>query len=257
MAVAERRMLADEYLREGTLTTFAGIQFDSDNPYSYLEAKRLLKLLMEDLRKRKSLAKRLGADLAASGRSAITGTQGDSVWDYIPLAKAKSNDNFTSYPHLTLAIRRDRVIVQITVPNGLDRGLRRAFLGGGYDIFATMVSAFQENSHEVLKYDKNARPFVEILQRHYPSQRSPPISDAELKFDPRTAYGDVKGVKKQEEWLRAVYDALSNRRSNLQLGIGWGFQYDSSVTVSHPQFADVVEHSWSSCRPVLEAMRLV
>lgn len=257
MEVAERRMLADEYLNEGTLTTFAGIQFDAENPYGYLEAKRLLKLLMEELRKRQLLARQLGANLVAPGRSAITGTQADSVWDYIPLVKAQDKSNFTSHPHLTLAILRDRVIVQITVPNGLDRSLRRALLDGGYDAFKAMVSEFHRNTAPVLKFDTGARAFVEILQRHYPTQRSTPISDAELKFDPRTALGNRNGVKMQEEWLKAAFASFSNRRSNLQLGIGLGFHYRSSSSVKQAQFADVAERSWLACKPVLATMGLV
>lgn len=53
MEIAEGRMAADEYLTDGTLTMFSGIDFSDKNPYTYLEAKRVLKLLMEELRKNK------------------------------------------------------------------------------------------------------------------------------------------------------------------------------------------------------------
>ena len=43
-------MVDDGYLLEGTLTTFTGIPFDADYPYDYFEAKRLLRLLMLELR---------------------------------------------------------------------------------------------------------------------------------------------------------------------------------------------------------------
>jgi hypothetical protein len=247
------------WVAAGALTTFAGIQFDAgkENPYSYSEAKRLLGLLMEELRKRKRLANQLGANLVAPGRPAITGAQSDIVWNYIPLVKAQGKSNFTSYPHLTLAIRRDRVIVQVTIPNGLDRSLRRALLSGGYDGFKAMVNAFQRSTAPILKLDSGARPFVEILQRHFLSRRSPPISDAELKFDPRTVVHDKNRIKIQEEWLKATFEVFSNRRSNINIGIGLAFPYGASSSVRNSAFADVVEKSWLACRPILTSMGLI
>ncbi|PLW68270.1 hypothetical protein [Pseudohalioglobus lutimaris] len=38
MEIAERKWSAEAYLKEGTLTEFAGIHFDEQNPYSYGEA---------------------------------------------------------------------------------------------------------------------------------------------------------------------------------------------------------------------------
>lgn len=257
MAVAERRMLADEYLKEGTLTTFAGIQFDTENHYTYLEAKRLLKLLMNELRKRHRLKKKLGANLAAPGRSSITGKRSDSVWDYIPLARAQSNDTFTSHPHLTLSIQEDQTIVQITVPNGVNRSLRKALLNGGYDGFKVMLEAFLINATPILKTDTGARPFLGVLQRHYKTQRSVPIRDAMLEFDPRTALKTGNGVKVQEQWLKATYDAFSKPKSNLQLAIGLAFPYRSSSLIKHASFVEIAERSWLACRPVLAKMGLM
>ena len=57
LEVAERRFVEQEYLKEGTLTTFTGIPFSRENPYNYPEGKRLLKLAMDDLRQRKALVR--------------------------------------------------------------------------------------------------------------------------------------------------------------------------------------------------------
>ncbi len=81
--VAEERMIEDEYLREGALTTFSGIPFDVDRPYTYLEAKRLLRLLMAELREDSHLDA-VGADRSRPGRKAITGSGQDSVWIVCP-----------------------------------------------------------------------------------------------------------------------------------------------------------------------------
>jgi hypothetical protein len=112
----ERRMVEDEYLSEAALTHFSGISFDAEHPYTYQEGKRLLKLAMQELRKRKVLDKELGANLSGSGRSSITGTRRDGVWDFIPLKAARTAELFTNCSHLTLSIGTDRLWPIVTVP---------------------------------------------------------------------------------------------------------------------------------------------
>jgi hypothetical protein len=55
MEVAERKWPADGYLKEGTLTESAGVHFDENNPYNYAEAKRLIRLMMDELRRHPDL----------------------------------------------------------------------------------------------------------------------------------------------------------------------------------------------------------
>lgn len=50
--VLEAKLVRNDYLKGGTLTVFAGIPFGKDEPYTYLNAKRLLRLAMDELRKR-------------------------------------------------------------------------------------------------------------------------------------------------------------------------------------------------------------
>lgn len=256
MEIAEGRMLSDGYLREGTLTVFSGIHFDDQNPYGYVEAKRLLKLLMEGLRKSQALHTHLGIQLNAPGRGAITGSKNDGVWDFIRLAIAQGEDSFTKYPHLTLSIESDRVIVQISIPNAVDRQLRRNLIEPGFDIFRNTVGEFLKKIKPVLKADTGAYPFLMLLQRHYPSQRSAPIRDAILEFDPRTAiHDDASSVKLQEQWLKATFEAFSNHpQSNIQLGIGVKFPYRESKAVTDAKFIQVVEQTWLACKPVMVAM---
>ena len=117
--VAENRLVEEGYLKEGTLTIFSGIPFGDDEPYSYPEAKRLLKLMMEDLRTRKDLVRDLRMDPKGQGRSAITGKNGVAVWDFLWLHNSSDKDVFTHSPHLTLVVSHDRVTAMITVPNGI------------------------------------------------------------------------------------------------------------------------------------------
>jgi len=99
--ILETKLVDEKYLKEGTLTMFAGIRFDKDNPYEYHEAKRLLRLAMDELQQRNNLKRELGMDPEGNRRPAITGREGRGVWDFLPLAKAKDAKNFTEFPHLT------------------------------------------------------------------------------------------------------------------------------------------------------------
>ena len=65
LEVAERKFSNEGYLREGTLTTFTGFAFGRNELYAYPEAKRLLRLAMNELRRRKDLVDTLGVDPTA------------------------------------------------------------------------------------------------------------------------------------------------------------------------------------------------
>ena len=69
------------------------------------------------------------------------------------------------------------------------------------------------------------------MQRRYQTQRSVPYLDAVIDFDPRVTFGADKPqigppIKEQQEWARAAYELLRNKRSNLQFQIGVEFYYD-------------------------------
>ncbi len=61
------------------MTYFSGIPFGKDQPYNYLEAKRLLNLALGKLRQRKDLQQELGMDPEGKGRPAITGKDSEGV----------------------------------------------------------------------------------------------------------------------------------------------------------------------------------
>jgi hypothetical protein len=257
MTVAEGRMVAAEYLKEGTLTSFEGLPFDRENPYTYREAKRILGLLMGEMRTRRQLADRLGADLEAPGRKAITGTDANSVWNFLRLGKSDGEDAFTKHPHLTLSIQWNRALVQVTVPNGLDGQLRKALVGLGAARFKEVLAKVSKGTRPILVKEPAAVPYLMLLQRHYPSQRSEGIVDARLEFDLRTAFGDGGcPVKEQPEWLDLAHNAFAGRRSNLQLSVGVAFPYGICGSVRNRGFADMVERSWLACLPLIEAMGL-
>lgn len=249
--------LPSEYLMRGTLTVFSGIPFESDEPYNYSQAKRLLGLLRDELRGDRRLRKTLRVDPKSPGRGAITGREADFVWDFIGLEEMRRAKVFTQYPHLTIGIHADRVDAYVTVPNGIKSRLRLALLGKEYAEFERKVLEVTRGIDSALRLVKGATPMIVIVQRHYPSQRAIPVHDSVLRFDPRTAMSPARGgktdVKFQPQWLRATYDALRARRSNLQFQVGAQFPYATCPTVRSRQLIEAIVTVWLACRPIIDA----
>jgi hypothetical protein len=248
MEVAEARMIADDYLGDKPLTKFDGIPFGPDHPYTYREAKRVLRLAMAELRQRSDL-RRLGMDPKGAGRPAITGREGTAVWDFLPLTEARDKPNFTACPHLTLGIQAQRVVVIVTLPNGAPAYMRRNLTRRGFAEFVALVRRVEAGISKVLRPIRGACPWMEAKQRRYPSQRAAPIVDASLEFNPQTAGGSHHpNVKTQPQWAEAIFQSLSRKRSNLQVGIGAVLPYGDPHLCSRGVL-DVIAGVWLACRP--------
>jgi len=188
-------MIADEYLREGKLTAFSGIPFDDENPYNYVEARRVLRLAMQDLRQRSDLRKELGIDPEGPGRPAITGREGSHVWDFIHVKKA-GDEQMTRVPHVTLAIHTDHALAITIIPHGMKSHFRRNLLELGPDGFFRLVKQIEKNLAKSLRNAVSYKPWMEVLQRRYRTPSSLPTVDARLEFDLRTAFESQKGGPK-------------------------------------------------------------
>jgi hypothetical protein len=257
MEVLEGKLVRDDYLTGGTLTVFSGMRFGNDEPYTYLEAKRLLSLMMEELRTRKELRQMLGADPDGSGRSAITGRDSLRIWDFLPLLRAKEAASFTEFPHLTISLDQEKLLAIVTVPNGIRREFRRNLVAGGYEQFHDLFEKVHNHLANVLRRVEGASPWIDIVQRRYPSQRSEPIYDARLQFDLGTTFGrsGPGDVKHQAQWLKATYEALAGRgNSNLQLGVGAVFPYDRCDRLRTPQILDDIANTWIACKPLIDRL---
>ena len=253
MEIAEARMTADGYLGDEPLTEFDGIPFGPDHPYTYREAKRALKLAFDELRKRPDL-KKFGMDPACAGRPAITGRDDVAVWDFLPLKAAKDKASFTSCPHLTLSIQMQRIVIIVTLPNAVPALMRRNLTSLGIDGFTALVGQVEKGVSKIIRPIGKAYPFVEAAQRHYPSQKSPAVVDARVDFDLRTAVGNSKTpVKKQPQWLEAVFEALTAKRSNLQVAIGAALPYGDKHMHSR-DILDVIAGVWLGCKPWLDTI---
>ena len=256
MQVAETKEAEAGYLQEGKLTVFSGIPFGRDEPYSYGQAKRLLKLLREELCLDKRLSKQVGADLIAPGRPAITGRERSSVWDFIPITHAHRAKNHTQYLHLTLAIRENCVAVYVTVPNGIKPRLRSKLLGANPGEFESLIQTVTTNMVKSLKGVEGFVLEVVVVQRHFRSQSSPGVVDCELRFDGRTALPKTSRyrgqVKSQPQWVKAAYDALAHRQSNLEFRVGCLFPYDTCPTTRDKAIVCAISDVWLACAPIVQ-----
>lgn len=257
--VAETKEVEADYLKEGRLTVFSGIPFGRAVPYNYGQAKRLLKLLREELCQDKRLSRRLGADLAAPGRPAITGRDQSSVWDFIPITHAHHAKNHTQYPHLTLAIRENCVAAQFTIPNGIKSRLRSKLLGSNLEGFESLIQSVTTDMVRSLKGVKGFVSEVAVVQRHFLSQRSPGVVDCELRFDGRTALPKTSRyrgrVKSQPQWVKAAHDALAHRQSNLEFRIGCSFPYDTCPTTRDKKIVRAISDVWLACASIMQGAK--
>lgn len=253
MEIAEARWTNDGYLKEGSLTKFAGIPFNNDNPYNYPEAKRLIRLMMDELRNRKDLQKQLNVDPIGIGRGMITGKALTAVWDFLRIKDFKHEKQFTKMLHLTVAIQTGRVVVIVTVPNGISSAYRKRLVNEGYDEFESMFKTIHKNMKKILSKVKGAESFVEVLQRHYRVQSAAPTKDAVMDFNLDTAFPSRRSkVKYQPLWLRAAYDLLEAKKGNTQLGVGAIFPYSSCLATQTPEILDHIAHVWVACKPLIQ-----
>lgn len=245
LEVFESKMVGQDYDIRGTLTMFDGLKFDDEHPYTWREAKRLIRLLGDELQQRRDLV-RMGVDPKGERRSAITGRGRDSVWDFLPLKAAREANAFTDKPHLTMSIRRDGAAAMVTVPNGVKDGFRTKLKDAGLEGFRKLVLDIEKNLRPLTKRPTEAKPVIVALQRHYPSQRSSGIADARLEADLRTLVLNKKSaVKHQPQWIEAIYDVLCNKRSNIQLEVEARFRYDCPQ-VRSPKAVDLFADAWKA-----------
>jgi hypothetical protein len=114
LQLTEEGLLKEGKNMGGRLTEFTGIPFCDEEPYEYLQAKSLLRALMQSLRENKMLVEAYPKLVTQSGRGKITERE-NLVWDFISLEAGSGN--FTKYPHLTIVMRDHRTSFQLTVPN--------------------------------------------------------------------------------------------------------------------------------------------
>jgi hypothetical protein len=252
LEIAEAKLIDAEQFVEGTLTKFSGFPFGHDHPFTYLEGKRVLGLALGELRGRRDLRDRLGMNAKAPGRSAITGRQGDAVWDFLSL----SEENFRKYPHLTLGIMSQAVEAMVTVPNAVNNVMRRNLIKLGREGFETLTDDIVRNLKPLLRNHKGATPWFRGLQRRYPTQRAVPYVDAGIDFDLRTAVTSDGPPKMQPHWLSAAYGSFAKKNgSNYQIQMGVIFRYERCPELRQADAIDLIVASWLACEPLVNLTR--
>lgn len=250
MRAFEQKMLSRDYQIRGTITVFDGLRFDDKNPYTYREAKRLIRLMGDLLQERKDLQK-IGVDPDGKRRPAITGQGTDGVWDFLPLSAARDAAQFTAYPHLTISLNRRHAIAAITVPNGVRGGFRSKLANVGFDGFLEVVKEIESKLRPVIKKSPGAKPMLYATQRHYRSQRSDAEIDGRIDVDLRTAIrGNGTLVKYQPQWVEAIYELLVHKKANIQLGFDVQFLY-SCKGIRSLEAVDLFADSWIAMSPIL------
>lgn len=253
LEITEAREVEREALREGTLTAFNGFDF-GEQGYSYLQAKRLLKLAIDELKNRPRLMESLGIEPALPGRGAITGTGTSYVWDCLRPSGETRDSNFTDSYHFTLGIENDQVSAMVTVPDKLRASARRKLRDLGSERFRELTEEIAQNMEPILQKYPGAIPRARVVQRRYKSQRSVPEIDAELSFDLRTTF-EGSGPKMQTQWSEALFNSFSHRNSNIQFQIGALFPYGKCQAISEANAIDCIAEAWEACLPLVHRMR--
>lgn len=253
--VLENNMVEDEYLTEGSITEFTGIHFDDDNPYSYREGKRQLKLLVNKVRKNKILSDELNVDLSAKGRSGIK--KEGNLWDYLTFNTGIKEKSFTDEPHLTIGMSDKFIEADFTIPYRIKGRTKKNFYDLSWKNFRNIVHQIAVNYDESFGISEGFKPQIVLGQRRYPSQSSPAIHDARLEMDIRTAFKDISSKlkptqKQQEEWLKVVFEINNNKKSNLQFQVGGRFYFNKHSLVNNKDADQILVKSFLACKPLIE-----
>jgi hypothetical protein len=259
MEVAETQMIQDGLKLDGALTEFMGIPFGPDRPYSYGEAKRVLRLLTEELRKDPRISKELSINPKRDGRPAITGKAGDLVWDFLWFKQAGPAEKFTTYPHVNVVIRRDGVAARLVIPNSLKSTIRKRLTNLDQAEYAHLLGEVERNTRSILKRFPDAVPTAVGLHRHFLGQKVSVI-DARLDFDLRTIAATRRKnsnlpIKICDAWVEATWEALRKSGINFELGIGVHLPYSKKMPLAAKSAAiDFFAESWLACRPLLHVL---
>ncbi len=252
--VWESKMVEKEYLK-GSITEFSGIHFDEENEYSYLEGKRLLRLLANKIRKNKTLEKELGLNLSGKGRGGIK--KHGSQWDILTFKTLRSGQGFTSQPHLTIGIEASHAGVSLSIPNAIKGQSRKNFNSLTWKKFEKIIFNIAKNYNDHFGNSEGFKPVITTVQRRYPSQSSPPIYDAAITFDIRTAFREFSSKlkptqKQQKEWLKAIFELIKNKRSNIHYQVGANFFYNKQSFINNKNADKVFSKALLACKPLVK-----
>lgn len=255
LELMERRMSDEEVGLGVRLTRFNGIPFAHGEDYSYFAAKRILRLLVAELKSDKALLKRLGLPANPSSRTSISDQP--MLWDF--LSPTGGDEAFNQMPHFTLGLGRERAEALLTVPNAARSTLRRIG-GASFDQFSAAVENYLKHLRKSGVLRAGATPRILMQQRRYPNMRSVPLTDGRIEFDPRLGFPTYCTSSKprlfpQPHWLATAHILLSDRAGNLQFQIGAIFDYRRCPAVQSRELLDLYGASWEAARVFLSTIQ--
>ena len=229
--VAENKMVEDEYLTEGSITEFNGIHFDKDNEYTYLEGKRLLKLLMKKIKSHKNLKSELLLDIDAKQKRAMNA---NALW-------------------------HNKASAAITIPNGMSGDFKKKIKKLKFKDFEEVVYNIAKNYFDNFGNNPGFRPSIASYQRRWLTQTSKPFFDGEINFDIRTAFKEFAStlkpeLKVQKEWLKIIYEFIQNKNSNMQIGFGAEFYFTKHNMISNKDADQIIAKSLLSLKPLVDVL---
>lgn len=143
----------------------------------------------------------------------------------------------------------------MTVPNGIKSSYRKRLFQDGYEGFEEIFKQVHKNFRKKLGKIKGVESYVDVLQRHYRTQRSMPTIDARQSFSLDTTFPSNKSkVKYQPLWLESAYDLLVNKKGNTQLGVGAVFPYAACPAIQTTKIVEYIAETWLACKPLLDTI---
>ena len=254
LEIIETQLLESGILKEGALTKFDGIPFSLETPYEYHNAKRILNLACEELRKREQLENSIGMVSDELGRGKITGGKENSVWDYLSLWPSSESKSFNNFPHLTLGIGSENVSVMLTMPDKAQTQFRNAIKNIGLVGFKKVIENITSELAPLCLNKNSGVPWFSGYQRHGSSQYKTDILDGKIEFDLRTVVGSGP-IKKQELWLDTAYECVVQKKGNFAFQIGVIFPYKSCHELKSEKAIDLIVQAWLGCKPLIELLR--
>jgi hypothetical protein len=170
------------------------------------------------------------------------------------LKQARGAVQHIAFTHLTLKLDPETAVAAVTVPNGVKGGFRTKLKEGGVEGLRSLVEALQRALRRAkrVRKSKGAKAFMYVHQRHFLSQSSRGITDGRLEVDVQTVAGCPEaGVHRQPEWIDAIYNLLTNKRSNIQFGVEVRFKYDCPIVRSR-EVVDLFADTWTALKPLLD-----
>jgi hypothetical protein len=139
----------------------------------------------------------------------------------------------------------------VTIPNGVDPGVRRRLAELGADGLARMNRRILGQGRKLV--NRGAWIQARALQRHYPTQRSHGIVDAYLVFKLDTTAG-AGSVKRQFEWTELFSKLLQAKRANIQFQYMVIFPWELRGLGTRRSLEMIVD-GWKALTPLLDAAR--